>query len=101
MNVSINVSEETMRFLKSVASRYLNDQVRLFVFGSRVNGRNRKYSDIDLGLISETEISPLLRLNLEEEFDNSNIPFRVDVVDFSKVTDNFKEVALKDVYYLN
>jgi len=49
-------------------------------FGSRVSGLARRYSDLDLMLMGEEEIPDLLRTELREDFDESDLPFRVDLV---------------------
>lgn len=74
---------------------------KVFIFGSRAAGTNRKYSDIDLGIMAKNAVPTLIKFDLEEEFDNSDLPYKVDIVDFSKVSDNFRKVALKNVLYLN
>lgn len=88
--------------IKNIVFRYLDSSdTKVFVFGSRVNGTNRKFSDIDLGLESNNSIPYTLVLDIEDEFENSNIPYSVDVVDFSKVSEKFKAVAKQNVMYLN
>lgn len=49
-------------------------------FGSRVLGRARKYSDLDLMLMGEDPIPDTVRAELREDFDESDLPFRVDLV---------------------
>ena len=56
-----------------------------WVFGSRATGRARPYSDLDI-LISRTE--PLTwrqRADLLDAFEASDLPFRVDVVEESRL----------------
>lgn len=98
----MSLDDKTKKILKMVIFKYLNsNEVKVFVFGSRATNTNVKFSDIDLGLISAKKIGYNTVLKIEEELENSNIPYRVDVVDFSKVSDKFKEVASKKVVYLN
>ncbi|EKE06426.1 MAG: hypothetical protein ACD_19C00014G0040 [uncultured bacterium] len=87
---------------KKLVFRHLDDSIyRAFIFGSRATGTNRKYSDLDLGIIAKTKVPTSKIFDLENEFDQSNLPYKVDVVDFNNVSENFKKVAMKKVLYLN
>lgn len=98
MNIEPNLQND----IKDIVFKYLDsNKIKVFVFGSRVNGTNRKFSDIDLGFESDLSIPYSLVLDIEDEFENSNIPYSIDVVDFSKVSNKFKAVAKQNVMYLN
>lgn len=67
-----------------------------FMFGSRVRGTARANSDIDIALSSAEDMSAAIgRLNLD--FEDSNIPYKVDIVDLGRISDNFKVVIEKDL----
>ncbi len=88
--------------IKEMVFKYLDPlEVKAFIFGSRAIRKNRNYSDIDLGFVSKSKIPIMVIMDLEEEFDRSNLPFKVDLVDFASVSDDFKKNALKKVVYLN
>lgn len=92
-----NKEVETIKEIKEVLAKYLNLQdYDMFLFGSRVGSKARKYSDYDIGIkgISEIDMSTLGDINYEIE--NSRIPYVVDIVDFNDVDDNFSEVALQE-----
>lgn len=59
-----------------------------FVFGSRANNTNRADSDLDI-LVMDNNISSEIVTFLNEDFENSNIPFKVDIVLRSRVDDDF------------
>ncbi|WP_416191538.1 nucleotidyltransferase family protein [Neisseria sp. CCUG12390] len=55
----------------------------VWVFGSRVKGTARPYSDLDLGVMSDKPL-PLRRMaSAEEDFSRSDLPYRVDLLDWS------------------
>ncbi|HBC45094.1 MAG: polymerase beta domain protein region protein [Candidatus Collierbacteria bacterium GW2011_GWB1_45_35] len=88
--------------ISAIALKHINpNETKVFIFGSRVSGTNVKFSDIDLGFESDKKIPYNLIMDIEDDFENSNIPYSVDVVDFSKVSNKFKEVAMKNIMYLN
>lgn len=71
---------------QQVKKAYRKKGARFFVFGSSVNKTN--FGDIDLGVMGEVD-SKLIR-NLKENFEESNLPYKVDVVNFEKVSSKFK-----------
>lgn len=62
------------------------------LFGSRVTGTARPYSDLDLVIMSEKKIDRPNLYRLEEAFIASDLPFRVDVLDWSRLSDSFRQV---------
>ena len=92
----------TVAEIKNILFKFLDPQRdKAFIFGSRAVGKARKFSDIDIGIKSEKEINSLLLSDIEEAFEESNIPYTVDVVDFSQVSDKFKELAEQKIINLN
>ncbi|MCD6413449.1 MAG: nucleotidyltransferase domain-containing protein [Elusimicrobia bacterium] len=70
---------------------------RVYIFGSRARGDNSPCSDVDIGvLIASGERAGIKISLLREKFENSNIPQKVDVVDLSKVSDDFREKIMKE-----
>lgn len=53
----------------------------VWVFGSRAAGRSRPFSDLDLLLTWPKRLSWAQRAALRDAFDESELPFRVDVVE--------------------
>jgi len=62
------------------------------VFGSRVTGTAKKYSDIDLVIVGSEKISPTTLSLLKEAFQESDLPFRVDVLDWHSISQEFQKV---------
>lgn len=50
-------------------------------FGSRVTGRAWRYSDLDLVVIGAEPLSDLTLANLRADFEDSDLPFRVDLLE--------------------
>ncbi|MBI2605419.1 MAG: nucleotidyltransferase domain-containing protein [Deltaproteobacteria bacterium] len=68
--------------------------VKVYAFGSRVKGGARADSDIDLAIKTAGPLPVLVWSQLEEDFQESDIPQKVDVVDFHRVTDGFRKLIL-------
>lgn len=82
--------------IKSIIRKHLPDpSYKVFVFGSRAEGdKHRKFSDVDIGVLGPAPLEFMTKFNIEEDLENSNIPYLVDVIDFSKVNLKFKAIAL-------
>lgn len=64
----------------------------VWVFGSRANGNAKPYSDLDLLLRGDAPVPPLVLGDLREALDDSNLPFRVDLVDWHRIDDAFRGI---------
>ena len=79
-----------------VLDHFKDDDIKIFMFGSRASEGNTAQSDVDIGLYSENGIDKAKKSLLIEKIENSNIPYKVDIVDFSEVSEGFRELAMKD-----
>ena len=87
----INVSPGHLETIKKILAAYAGDcEVR--AFGSRINGTARDHSDLDLAVIASDKIQRRAKMLLKEAFEESDLPFRVDVVDYKAVSDEFRAI---------
>lgn len=71
--------QEAMRLVKDLAAGM---GLRVFLFGSRARGNARPFSDLDIALSAgDSPVPGGLTAQLSELFENSRIPFDVDLVD--------------------
>ncbi len=69
--------------------------VPVCAFGSRVKGTARAYSDLDLAImevVSSKKISQLRR-----DFEESRLPFPVDVLEWPKISPSFQQAISADL----
>lgn len=86
---NIQLTTQQLETIRHVLSQVLPGS-RCMVFGSRVKGTAKKYSDLDLA-IDNGEPIPLNQLAiLNGQFDESELPFTVDVVDWYRIDDDFR-----------
>ncbi len=78
-----------------------NEKVSVFLYGSRATGQEEHGSDIDIGLWSTEKIDKSILRKINEAIEESIVPYRVDVVDFTNVDENFKKTALKKIEIWN
>lgn len=94
----IDLESEYIEFIKKVVSSFLRDY-KLYIFGSRAKNKARKYSDIDIAIDSE-ELDGEIKSRLEFEFENSTIPYEVDIVDLKNISESFKNLIKNDLLEL-
>jgi len=88
----INVKPEQLAILQDI----LKNHPECYVYGSRVKGTHKEYSDLDLCFIREGEVDVQEIADLREKFEESNLPFTVDIVDYQKLSPGFREIIDRD-----
>jgi uncharacterized protein len=66
----------------------------VFAFGSRVNGRPARYSDLDLAVSLPQPLTLRTLRQLKDAFEDSDLPVCVDIVDWSEADERFKASIL-------
>ncbi len=62
-------------------------------FGSRVHGKNlKKYSDLDLVVMTERPLDALQLAELKDAFSDSALSFKVDLLDWSTTSESFRQL---------
>ncbi|WP_439295044.1 nucleotidyltransferase family protein [Lonepinella sp. BR2882] len=90
----IDLSEENLAIVKCILREYVPD-LPVWVFGSRIKGTAKKYSDLDLAVITQQPMSIRLQADIEEAFSESDLPIFVDVIDWASCSENFKRIILQ------
>lgn len=86
------------RLLKAIIYKYLKGaDYKTFIFGSRATGQLGHFSDLDLGILGQKKIPGHILEKIREDLENSSIPYKIDVVDFHKVSAKFRSLALKNI----
>jgi predicted nucleotidyltransferase len=73
---------------------------KIVVFGSRVTGRAKPFSDLDLAILGDVALPTATLAALADDFDESVLPFKVDLVDWATTAPTFKDVILRDAVTL-
>jgi predicted nucleotidyltransferase len=72
-----------------------NDEISIASFGSMADGTDRGGSDVDIAIIPRGTWSRSKVTLLKERLEELSVPYKVDIVDFSKVSDDFRFTALR------
>mgnify|MGYP000489054999 CR=1 FL=1 len=89
----IDLDIKYINFIKKDISKYLSN-FEIYLFGSRAKGTARKYSDIDIAILSD-ELTSDIKLKLEANFENSTLPYKIDIIDLKTISHEFKDL-IKD-----
>ena len=85
----LDISSANLRLVTEILQKYVPGR-EVWAFGSRVTGKARKYSDLDLAIIGNEPLPAAVKIDLAEEFAESDLPFPVDVVDWASTSENFR-----------
>jgi predicted nucleotidyltransferase len=87
----IDINPRHLEIVKAILQRHVPDaEVR--AFGSRVTRTAKDHSDLDLAIVGEGPMDFRSKALLEEAFEESDLPFRVDVVDLAAVSEDFRRI---------
>jgi len=90
----IDLSPRHLQTVRAILGQHVpNCEVR--AFGSRVSGPAKNYSDLDLAVVALTKLNPETLRHLKEAFEESDLPFRVDVLDWHETSPEFQKVIEK------
>ncbi|MFT8542140.1 nucleotidyltransferase family protein [Acetobacter sp.] len=80
---------------RAIVLRILNEIVpdrEVRAFGSRVTGTAKPFSDLDLAIMGDEPLSLETRARLEESFSESDLPWKVDVLDWKLAEVEFQKI---------
>lgn len=91
----IDLEPKYIEFIKSTINQELKNY-KLYIFGSRVKNKAKQYSDIDIA-IDSAELTDKIKSKLEFLFEDSTIPYEIDIVDLNNITQSFKNLIEDDL----
>ena len=96
MTATLDLRDDHTAILRNVLRTYLPVDARAYVFGSRARGGARRYSDLDLALAWDRPLGYDLIGQIAEALSDSDLPFKVDIVDLSLVAPTFRKRIAAD-----
>ncbi|AUR52354.1 restriction endonuclease subunit S [Aquella oligotrophica] len=87
----IDITPADQEIVTAILKKYVpHAEVR--VFGSRHKWTAKPYSDLDLAIVADAKLDKQLIYDLEEAFEESELSFRVDVIDWFAISDEFRAI---------
>lgn len=82
-----------------IVQRILQEHVpnlEVWAFGSRAKWNAKAFSDLDLAIITDEPLPIDTSAALNEAFSESDLPWKVDVVDWASISKEFKDIIEQD-----
>ena len=86
------IEERHKKIIIEVLNKY---PYKFYVFGSRAKGVAKKFSDLDICFFDDIPWN--IRAHIEEDFEESNLPYTVDMVDWNMCDDSFKQIIKREM----
>ena len=93
MTASVDITPEHMKIVCGILRKHLPHNVNVWVFGSRADWTTKKSSDLDLALEGDDKIQYKIIHALARDFDDSTLPYAVDVIDLNQTSDIFRQIV--------
>lgn len=87
----MTIQPEHLDIVATILERLVPDR-EVWAFGSRVRGTSKRFADLDLAVMGEVLLPVSVVADLKDAFSESDLPFRVDVVDWSTTTEGFRSI---------
>ena len=88
----IDTEEKYLKIIKSILGKYPHT---FYVYGSRAKKKARKNSDLDL--CYKENIPSNIISDIKEQFEESDLPFKVDIVSWENMSPAFQKLIEKDL----
>jgi predicted nucleotidyltransferase len=87
----LDLPADHRRAVLKILRAHLPPSTKSWVFGSRTSGRARRYSDLDLAIDAGRQLTLDEIATLAEAFSDSDLPYRVDVIDWQGIDDRWRQ----------
>lgn len=88
---NLDLNQRDLNVVTRILTRYVPGYT-VWAFGSRVTGTAKPYSDLDIVVLTDKPLSLERMATIKDAFDESDLPIRVDVVDWAATSDSFREI---------
>ena len=92
---SIDIKPGELEIVRGILDRHVPSR-EVWAFGSRVRGTAKAFSDLDLAILGSQPLALSVLAELADDFSKSDLPFKVDVVDWATTGERFRRVIEAD-----
>lgn len=92
----MDIEPNHLKIIKNVLQNYLPPNSTVWVFGSRAKNHAKKFSDLDLAIKAPKPLSMSLMAKLNLAFEESLLPYKVDIIDWLTINEAFRNNIIND-----
>lgn len=92
---AIDIRPEQWAIVQAILRRHVPNR-EVWAFGSRARRTAKPYSDLDLAILGDEPLGLALSAALSDDFSESDLPWKVDVVDWAMTSESFRRIIEKD-----
>ena len=89
----VDIRPDHLAIVQEILRAHLPAGFKVWVFGSRANWTTKDSSDLDLAVEGPAKLDHKAMVGLEVAFEESDLPYTVDVVDLNAVNHEFKQIV--------
>jgi predicted nucleotidyltransferase len=97
----IDIRRQDLDIVRAILREGLPSSAKVWAFGSRAKGAARTSSDLDLAIDAGRKLALTELSALNGAFEDSDLPYKVDLVDWTTVSETFKDIVHKDLVALS
>ncbi|WP_295937342.1 restriction endonuclease subunit S [uncultured Xanthomonas sp.] len=91
----IDIRPDHWAIVRDILQRHV-PQYAVWAFGSRAKWTAKEFSDLDLAIITDSPLPLATSAALAEDFSESDLPWRVDIVDWAETSETFRKIIERD-----
>ena len=92
---NVDIRPDHWGIVRSILQKHV-PQCAVWAFGSRAKWTAKEYSDLDLAIITGEPMSLDVSASLSDDFSESDLPWKVDVVDWATTSESFRKIIEQD-----
>ena len=89
----VDIRPDHLEIVQDILREHLPAGFQVWVFGSRAKWTATNASDLDLAVAGRSKLDYRVIARLETAFEESDLPYTVDVVDLNAVSQEFKKIV--------
>jgi type I restriction enzyme S subunit len=94
-NPLIDIRPDHWAIVRDILQKHV-PQYEVWAFGSRAKWTAKEYSDLDLAVITDKPLGLSVSAALADDFSESDLPWKVDVVDWATTSESFRKIIERD-----
>jgi uncharacterized protein len=91
----MQLSSKQLKLVLGILKKY---PYTFYAYGSRIKGTSKASSDLDICFIEPIPFN--IQSHIEEDFEESDLPFQVEISDYNLMQPEFRELIEKDLTLL-